>query len=432
MAKKKQKKHLSKDHWLEQEGITWEQSDSKEDFCPHIPKEEFDLRIAKAKDLLAKHGIDAMVLFAEEDKYYYGGYRDAALMFTDRWRHCFIVSQEHDPVFVGESILDSNVRKTTWVTDCRYWAGVKQWRLPIRFIDLFVDTMTSLGLDNKVIGMEYGAHHILQVGFDEIRQMEAALPNAKFVTAEKVLWEQKMIKTDWEIALMREMCDKAKRVLEKGWKAIRPGVTERDVHRVIWEEWVKEDMFETPCMSNPVLFLCGSDGPGKFRIVTTPFYDRVIKEGDQGFSDCGPSYKGYWTDLQRCFYVGDKLPPKLADLSKWGRDAYLNTVNNIYPGMRGYDVFKMAEKETYRQNWNQFVPIEFVGHGIGTMNHEPPWLAEDDLTQLEPGMTLCVEVGCYDPELIYYGNMPEDIWLVTDKGPDRIGVDLPCDIWLCG
>jgi len=187
-----------------------------------------------------------------------------------------------------------------------------------------------------------------------------------------------------------------------GIEAIRPGVTERDVHRVIWQEWVREDRFETPCMTNPVLFLCGSDGPGKRRIVTTPFYDRVIQKGDQGFSDCGPSYKGYWTDLQRCFYVGDKLPPRL------------------------------AEKETYRQDWNQFVPIEFVGHGIGTMNHEPPWLAEDDLTELRPGMTLCIEVGCYDSELVYYGNMPEDIWLVTDKGLDRIGVDLPHDIWLCG
>ena len=429
---KEEKTHLSKDHWIEQEGVTWEQSESTEDFSPHIPKGEFDLRIRKAKKLLAKHGIDALLLFAEENKYYYGGYRDAALMFTDRWRHCIIVSQEHDPVFVGESVLDSNVRKTTWIRDSRYWCGVKAWRFPIRFIDVLVDTLISLHLDNKVIGMEYGPHHILQVGIDEIRQIEASLPNAKFVSADKILWEQKMVKTDWEVALMREMCDKSRRVLEKGWKAIRPGVTERDVHRVIWEEWVKEDMFETPCMSNPVLFLCSSDGPGKWRIVTTPFYDRVIRKGDQGFSDCGPSYKGYWTDLQRCFYVGDKFPPKLADLSNWGRDAYMNTVNNIYPGMRGCDVFKLAEKETFRQDWNQAIPIEFVGHGIGTLNHEPPWLAENDLTELKPGMTLCVEVGCYGTDMVFYGNMPEDIWLMTDKGLELIGVDLPREIWLCG
>ena len=68
MAGKKQKKHLSKDHWLEQEGISWGHSDAEEDFSPHIPREEFDRRIRKAKELLAKHGIDAMVLFAEENK----------------------------------------------------------------------------------------------------------------------------------------------------------------------------------------------------------------------------------------------------------------------------------------------------------------------------------------------------------------------------
>jgi len=428
----KDTEHLSKDHWIEQEGVVWKQSDTNEDFSPHIPKEEFDLRIAKAKTLLAKHGIDAMILFAEENKYYYGGYRDAALMFTDRWRHCIIVSQDHDPVFVGESVLDSNVKKTTWIKDVRLWCAIKLWRLPIRFNDLIVDTIKSLGLSNKVIGLELGAHHIPQVGVDELNLIIRSLPDARFVTAEKVIWEQKMVKTEWEIALMREMCDKAKRVVEKGWKAIRPGVTERDVHRVIWQEWGNEDMFETPCMSNPVLFICGSDGPGKWRIVTTPFYDRVIKEGDQGFSDCGPSYRGYWTDLQRCFYVGKKLPPKYEDLSRWGRDAYMNTVNSIYPGMRGCDVFKLAEKEPYRQDWNQAVPIEFVGHGIGTLNHEPPWLAEDELTELVPGMTITVEVGCYGTDLVYYGNMPEDIWLVTDKGLELIGVDLPREVWLCG
>lgn len=425
------KGHLSKDHWITQEGIGWQGDVAKEDFCPHIPEEEFNLRIAKAKQTLAKHGMDAMILFAEENKYYYGGYRDAALMFTDRWRHCFIVSQEHDTVFVGESVLDNNVNKTTWVKDARFWCGIKSWRLPLKFNDLLVDTLIELKLDNKVIGLEYGAHHISQIGVDELRLLEASLPNAKFVSAEKVLWDQKMIKTPWEIDLMREMCVKTTRVLEKGWKAIKPGVTERDIHRIIWEEWIREDMFETPCMSNPVLFMCGSDQPGRWRIVTPPFYDRVIQVGDQGFSDCGPSYKGYWTDIQRCFYVGEKLPPKLEDLSKWGRDAYMNTVNNIFPGMRACDVFKLAEKETYRQNWNQFVPIEFVGHGIGTLNHEPPWLADDDLTELEPGMVLCVEAGCYDEELVYFGNMPEDIWVVTEDGLELLGADLPREIWLC-
>ncbi len=73
----------------------------------------------------------------------------------------------------------------------------------------------------------------------------------------------------------------------------------------------------------------------------------------------------------------------LDDLSRWGRDAYLNTVANIVPGMRGCDVFKLAEKEIYRQDWNQLIPIDFVGHSIGSLTHEPPFLAEREPVERE-------------------------------------------------
>ena len=152
---------------------------------------------------------------------------------------------------MGESVLDSNVRKTTWVKDVRYWCGVRNWRLPLKFNQVLVDALIDLKLDNKVIGMEFGAHHISQVGIDEIRLLESSLPNARFVSAEKVLWEQKMIKTDWEIALMREMCAKTNRVLGKAWQAIRPGLTERDIHRIVWQEWINEDMFENALHVQP-------------------------------------------------------------------------------------------------------------------------------------------------------------------------------------
>jgi hypothetical protein len=129
---------------------------------------------------------------------------------------------------------------------------------------------------------------------------------------------------------------------------------------------------------------------------------------------------------------GDALPPKLADLSRWGRDAYLSTVEHIRPGMRGCDIFKLAEKEIYRQDFNQVVPIDFVGHGIGLLNHETPWFAPDDLTELQPNMVVCVEVGCFDNQQVFLGNMPEDMYLVTENGLERLGIDVPRDVMLCG
>ena len=170
----KKTKALSKDHQMEREGVTWSDSAATEDFSPHLPKEEFDRRTAAAKRMLAKHGLDAMILFSYDNKYYYGGYRESNIRYSHRWRHCLIISQEHDPVFVGENVLSNSVRRTTWIRDIRAWSQIKIWRLLLRFIDVFLDTIKSLGLDNKVIGMEYGPEYVLEVSVDEIREILAA------------------------------------------------------------------------------------------------------------------------------------------------------------------------------------------------------------------------------------------------------------------
>jgi Xaa-Pro aminopeptidase len=428
----KNKSHGPENATNPKDGISWKHSVSPEDFSPHIPQEEYERRITKTKKLLAAHKTDAMILFSFDNKYYYGGYRESNIRYTHRWRHCLILSQEHDPVFIGESVLNNSVHKTTWIEDARYWSSVKIWGLPNSFMDVLESTMRELHLHNKVIGLEYGPEYILEVSIDEMKAIEKLFPDARFVSADRIVWEQRMVKTVWEIDLMRKMCEKAERVLSEGWNTIRPGITERDVHRVIWEGFVREDMYDSPCISNITLFMCASDGPGKWRLVTTPFYDRVIRMGDQGFADSGPTYRGYWTDFQRSFYVGKKLPPKLADLSRCAREAYLNTTEKIRPGMRACDVFELARREVLSQDPNQVIPIEFVGHGIGLLNHEAPWLSKDEVTEIKPGMVICVEVGCFGTDMVYFGNMPEDMWLVTDRGLELLGIDLPRDVLLCG
>lgn len=420
------------DHTMQHEGVRWEDTTAQDDFAPYMPESEYQNRIAKARQLLVKHEMDAMLLFAYGNKQYYAGFMESNYRFTDKWRHCLIISQDHEPVFVGEAVLNSNLTKTTWLKDKRLWSAIKLWRLPTRFMDALEHTLKDLNLTGKVIGLEQGPGHIMQASYQELKAIEHRFPSATFVAADSLIWEQKMIKTDWEINLYREFLPKVQRVWEAGWHQIKPGIPEQEVHRQIWMQMVKEDLYNTPSWHNPQLFLCGTDAPGRWRLVTPPFYHRVIQKGDQGFADGGVSYKGYCSDIQRCFYVGDHLPPQLADLSKWGRDAYLNTVAAIRPGMRGCDVFKLAEKEVYRQDWNQLIPIDFVGHSIGSLTHEPPYMAEDDLTELQPGMILCIEVGCFGSDLIWFGNMPEDIYLVTETGLELLGVDLPRDIWLCG
>ncbi|MBI4832334.1 MAG: aminopeptidase P family N-terminal domain-containing protein, partial [Candidatus Lindowbacteria bacterium] len=69
---------------------------------PNIPYEEYRKRVDRAKQCLAEHKIDAMVLFSPYNWWYYGGFTDAAQMHNAIWRTILIVSQERDPVAVAD------------------------------------------------------------------------------------------------------------------------------------------------------------------------------------------------------------------------------------------------------------------------------------------------------------------------------------------
>ena len=45
---------------------------------PHLPQEEYETRLKKAKELMTSHGIDALVLFSPENLFYYTGFKPTA------------------------------------------------------------------------------------------------------------------------------------------------------------------------------------------------------------------------------------------------------------------------------------------------------------------------------------------------------------------
>jgi len=53
---------------------------------PRFPYEEYEGRVSKARELMGKHGIDALLLFAPEDIFYYTGFKKENLAVEKRWR----------------------------------------------------------------------------------------------------------------------------------------------------------------------------------------------------------------------------------------------------------------------------------------------------------------------------------------------------------
>jgi len=397
---------------------------------PTIPKSEYELRNQKARELMEEKGIDAMILFSPHNVYYFTGFRDPCLMETHRWRYCAILAVDKPTVLIVENVFNNGVRQTTHVPDVRTWCRVQLWHLPLTFKECFINALKDLGVDKKVLAWERGDSYVVNASQDELDSFRSALPGATFTAADPVIWGCRMIKTEWEIELMRDLCERATRCVKAGFEAIKPGAMERDVQRAMWEQWLKEDMFDCPVTMSFVFFSSPrEEGIGGWRYVTTQV-DRELQEGDTGFYDCGPTMKGYWTDFQRIFHIGEP-PQRQKDLVKMTLESYQMTIDNIMPGMRACDVWDLAHRSIITKEWMQSEPIDFVGHGIGLGNHEYPWLADDDFTVIQPGMVLCIEMGCYDiPALKDLGYMIEDIYLVKDDGLELLTGGMPQDMWV--
>jgi Xaa-Pro aminopeptidase len=404
-----------------------------------MPYPEYRKRIKTAQELLAKHNLDAMILFSPTNWRYYGGWTDVAQMHNGVWRSCMVVSAEHDPVVVAHGAFYWQILLTTHIEDARFWSETQGGQVlariltgrevPNEFWKLLSETLKDLKLDRGVLGIEKGPDIYTYLSFEEYDVLSKRLPDAKIVAADPVIWEQRSVKTPYEIEIIREGCKRACKVVRAAFETIKPGVNELDVHRAFWKACAELDLLESPNVST---WLCWSSNAneegGVFRWITGPV-DRVIREGDMGISDCGPTYKGYQMDFQRTFYVGDP-PKKQIELSKLAVEGLQAAIDALEPGAKVKEAYHAAVNTLREKDPLQIPIISFIGHGMGLSNHEPPWITENEETVVKENMVFCVEVGAFDLEMKLVGAMPEDIVLVTKRGAEILTKDFPNDLWI--
>jgi Xaa-Pro aminopeptidase len=259
--------------------------------------------------------------------------------------------------------------------------------------------------------------------------MKDALPKAKFVSADPAIWAQRMIKTPYEQDLIREGCRRACLCVREAFDSIRPGVSERDIHKTFWRKAVELDLVESP---HHATWLCFSTNPdetlGGHRWITGAV-DRIIKNGDIGHCDCGPTYKMYQLDFQRAFCVG-KPSEKLQHYYNLGKEAFLETVEAMKPGVRLCDLFNISVEALRKRDYPEGHSIVFIGHQEGLSNHEPPWVTAKEEATLQPGMVVAIEVGAFDPNGEHFGTMPEDVLLVTETGTENLTAHLSHELYV--
>ncbi len=138
---------------------------------------------------------------------------------------------------------------------------------------------------------------------------------------------------------------------------------------------------------------------------------KKLKQKDTILIDFGAKYKGYCSDITRCFVVGNReaFYEKVYDVVEQAQAA---TIKKIKAGAKMKDVDTAARKVIKDND----LPVygHGTGHGLGLEIHETPFLKVQSKGVLKAGQVITIEPGIYIPGKL--GVRIEDDVLVTEDG----------------
>ena len=221
------------------------------------------------------------------------------------------------------------------------------------------------------------------------------------------------IKSAREIELMSEAGRILAIVHDEMKKALRPGMTTKDIDRL--GEEVIRSYGCTPSFLNYNGYpasVCVSVNDEVVHGIPTD--KRIIREGDIVSLDAGVIYKGYHSDAARTHAVGE-ITPEAAKLIRVTRESFFDGMKYAKEGNYLYEI--SAAIGRYAESHGYGVVRDLCGHGIGTHLHESPEIPNYEMNRrgvkLRRGMTLAIEpminMGTWEVDWL------DDDWTVVTR-----------------
>ena len=198
------------------------------------------------------------------------------------------------------------------------------------------------------------------------------------------------LKSEEEIALLRENALMVSKTLAEVGRHIEPGITTKELD-VIAEKYIRslgaepgflgyEGFPGTLCMSVNDVVVHGF--PSGYK----------LKEGDIVSVDCGTIYRGYYGDSAYTFPVG-KVSPRVQQLLDATKHSLELGIEQAVAGNRTGDIGEAVQ--SYCESLGFSIVRELVGHGVGRDMHESPEVPNYGRrghgVKLHEGMVICIE-----------------------------------------
>jgi Xaa-Pro dipeptidase len=362
-----------------------------------VSRDERRGRVEKARRLMGEHKIDALMLTGGTSLVYFSGIQWglSERLFT------LVIPKAGEPFVVCPAFEEDRAREQFATSPFTGTADVRTWEEHESPYARVAQGLKERGIAAGQVGVEETVRHMFVDGVAQ------AAPAMKLVSGTPVTAGCRTVKDAHELALMNHASAVTLRAYEAAWKALTPGMTQRDFQGLI-------------AAAHIALGYPGGASAQTAEYSALPhgsITPQMIKEGDIVLIDGGCEVEGYQSDISRTFVLGkatDKMK-KVFDLELAAQTAALKAARPGVP-CEAVDAAarKVIEDGGYGPGYKYFT--HRVGHGMGMDGHEWPYLVKGNTLPLAPGMTFSDEPGIYIRG--EFGVRLEDDMFITADGAE--------------
>lgn len=367
-----------------------------------ITVEERRARLDKARRLMTEQKIDAIILTGGTSLNYFTGIRWG----NSERLTAVVIPKVGNPYIVTPAFEEDRTREQL-VGGPMEHTDVAIWQEDESPFERVATGLKDRGIATGRIGIEETSKFVFA---DSI---SGAAPALKIVSASPIVAGCRMIKSPHELELMRLASQVTLKCYEAVFKALKPGMTQNDVSRLINAGYARLGFqgFASIQVGEYTALPHGSITP------------QTIREGTIIMIDDGCTAEGYQSDITRTFVIG-KATDKMKKVFEIVHQAQSAALKAARPGVALESIDAAGRKVVvdagYGPGFKYF--SHRLGHGMGMDGHEWPYLVKNNMfgwekaLTMQPGMVFSDEPGIYIKG--EFGVRLEDDMHVTENGAE--------------
>jgi Xaa-Pro dipeptidase len=376
---------------------------------------EYRRRMEHVRKFMTRRKLDALYLTNGTSMFYLTGY---SFISTER-PAALVIPADGKISFLGPLLEKDHIPlKTRFIEDVRTYVDYPGEKHPIEY---FAEFLKDMGLAKKRIGADNKAGAAGTWGYKG-PPLSKKLSEAKFVDTKDLVPSMRLVKSEEEIALIRESAK---------WANLAHSLLQEYTAEGLWDVEVALAASQEACVimkktlgpdyvpmrrSSPV----GVGFRGQIGEMSAIPHSiatrRMIRKGDVIVTGAGADIGGYSCELERTMVVGKPTAKqkRYFDVMVKAQDAALKTFKSK---AKCSDIDK-ATINVFKKAGLMSLVKHHTGHGLGLEGHEPPWLDIGNDELLRAGMVVSCEPGIY--ETGFAGFRHSDTVLITEEGAEII------------